>query len=257
MRILLVLSLLGVATPAFAQFEGMLEMTMSGAASGTTQVHVSKAGVRTDTSMALQGMNISHSTLVLFKEPHKIFTIDDKQQTYTVLERDPDKEKERQAKKKAPITVKKLGKDTVSGFKCEHLLVSTEGHEMELWTTRDLPGFEAMAHMFDRSMNDSSGFYAALKKENAEGFIAKMKSNDPQHPMTMELTKVTKGAQPASLFEIPSTYTKKEAGAGMGMGGGNLPPEVRKRMEEQMKNMTPEQREQMMKAMQQRQGQGQ
>jgi hypothetical protein len=70
----------------------------------------------------------------------------------------------------------------------------------------------------------------------------------------MEVVKVDKKSLPASMFEIPADYSKS-AGGMMDMMGGMSGPqadEAKKKMDDAMKNLSPEQRDMIEKMMKQR-----
>src|SRR5262245_24266480 len=86
------------ATPALAQFEGVLEMKMHGGgagpggqkheASGSHKIYVSPAGVRTEMEMSMGGMGgMRMVMLMLHKEPNVLYQINDAQKSYSVMDK--------------------------------------------------------------------------------------------------------------------------------------------------------------------------
>lgn len=251
---LLVVHLSATATLA-AGFSGTIEMKMqsessAGASAGTMRLLVGDAGVLGVSEMsgatgkgARAGIQLK--TLMRKDKPGVVVLIDDATKTFQEIDT---KAMPKPADDEA-WTVKSLGSDKIAGYTSQHVLVtSSRGTEMELWTTREIEGAEAFRAVAEQQ-RIPGGLEKALAQAKADGFVTKMvsKGKGRDGAMSMELVRVTKGAHPASTFEIPRGYTKATA---PGMPGGMpLPPEARKQLEESMKSLTPEQREQMKKMM--------
>jgi len=248
------------AAPAFAQFEGQIDMkiTAQGGVAGTGKVFVSKLGSRTEMDMQMANTPMHMTTLMKFSTPDVMYLINDKAKTYTAM--DTKKAREQAAKTtgdKEAYSVKVLGSETVFGYSTKHVLLSrpSDKSEMEAWTTRDLLGlnYESMKGLMRRGAEDEGSMMKALKHAGAEGFFVKMVTREKgkTEPLTtLELTKAEKKSLPASMFEVPAGYTKQE---GMMGAAGVVSPEASEQMKKAMENMTPEQRKQMEEAMKARQ----
>ena len=252
-----------VAAPAFAQFEGEIGMKMTmREGQGTGKTYVSKIGSRSEIDMQAAKMPVKMTTLMKFANPDVMYMINDATKTYTEI--DLKKVKEQAAKvpgkEKDVWSVKKLGRETVNGYSCEHVLVTRSEDaktEQEWWTSKDISGlsYESMRGLMRRGNQSDEGIMKALRDAGADGFVVKMVTREKGNPaavMTMELTRAEKKSVPASLFEIPAGYTKQEGM--MGGMGVMASPEQQEQMRKAMENLTPEQRKQiedMMKARQQ------
>jgi len=240
------------AAPAFAQFEGEIDMkiTGQGGMTGTGKVFVSKAGSRSEMDMQTANMPMHMVTLMKFSAPDVMYLINDRTKTYGEI--DVKKTRESVAKvkgEKEAYSVKVLGSEKVLGYSTKHVLLSRPGDrsEMEAWTTKDLLGlsYEEMRGLMRRGPGQDDGaMMKALRDARADGFFVKMVTRDKgkSEPLTtMELTKAEKRSLPASTFEIPSGYTKQEGGMG---AAGVVSPEAAEQMRKAMENLTPEQRKQ-------------
>ena len=246
--------------PAFAQFEGEITMKMTmREGSGTGKNYISKAGVRSELDIQTARMPMKMTTLVKASTPGLVYLINDVQKSYTEIDTKKTREQleKTRGKSQDSWTVKKLGRETVNGYACEHVLI-TRGDdaksEMEWWTSKDIAGlsYEAMRGLMRRGA-DEEGIMKALRDAGAEGFAVKMVTREKGSPnpvMTMELTKIEKKSVPAALFEIPTGYRKAE---GMMGAMGVASPEAQEQMRKAMENMTPEQRKQMEEMMQRQQ----
>jgi hypothetical protein len=98
-----------------------------------------------------------------------------------------------------------------------------------------------------------ANLFKALQDAGADGVPMRTVVATPDGgKVTMDTISVDRTAPAASLFEVPAGYTESKGGI-FGMHGQQS-DEIKKRMEEAMKNMTPEQREMVEKAMKQRGG---
>jgi hypothetical protein len=250
------------AAPAFAQFEGEIDMkiTAQGGVTGTGRVFVAKAGSRTEMDMETARMPIHMVTLTRFATPDVIYLINDKAKTYSEV--DTKKAREQAAKMtgekdKEAYSVKILGSEKVLGYATKHVLLSrpSDKSEMEAWTTRDLLGlsYESMKGLMRRGAQDEGSLIKALKDAGAEGFFVKMVTREKgkTEPLTtMDITKAEKRSLPASMFEVPAGYAKQD---GMMGAAGVVSPEAAEQMKKAMENLTPEQRKQMEEMMKQKQ----
>jgi hypothetical protein len=250
------------AAPALAQFEGEIDMKMTGPGmSGTVKMYVSKVGARSTMDMQTAKMPMKMTTLMKFANPDVIYMINDAARTYSEMNLKEVRESASKMKtEKEPYTVKVLGSERVLGYSTKHVLLTrpSERSEMEIWTTKDIFGlnYEAMRGLMRRDPNRDEGtFVKALHDAGADGFFVKMITREkgkPEPTSTMELTKAEKKSLSGSLFEIPAGYAKQEGM--MGAAGVMMSPEQQEQMRKAMENLTPEQRKQMEEMMKRQQG---
>ncbi len=270
-------ALLLAATPAYAQFEGVLDMKMTMATKdseigggGTMSVAVAKAGTRCEMNMQMGGMGVKMVILQKTDAPNTLYHIYDANNTYSEVDLAKTQDKASQPSAADRYTVEKLGQEELLGYKTQHVLVKEKNPgpgsaaTSELWTAKDLLDYATFSKMQARQGKggDEEALLKALKGAGADGVPLKsIITTTDGSKVTMEVVKVDKKSLPAGTFEIPSGYTKS-AGGMPGMMGGLSGPEAgkakqsmddaQKRMEEAMKDMPPEQREQMEKMMKQR-----
>lgn len=252
------------STPVLAQFEGELDMKMTmHEGHGTGRIYVSKAGARSELDLQTARMPVKMATLMKFSNPDIMYMINDAQKAYTEM----DLKKIREQTSKMPGSrgkdtwnVKKLGRETVNGYSCEHVLL-THGDEpkseQEWWTSKDIAGlsYESMRGLLRRGNQSDEGMMKALRDANADGFVVKMVVREKGNPTpisTMELTKAERKSLPASLFEIPAGYTKQEGM--LGAASVMASPEQQEQMRKAMESLTPEQRKQIEEMMKKQQG---
>jgi hypothetical protein len=272
--------LLLAVLPAYAQFEGVLEMKMTAAGEGgqggggTMNVAVAKAGARCEMNMQMGAMGMKMVVLQKTDAPNTLYHIDDANKTYSEIDLSKMRDMAGQRQGGRKYTVEKLGQENILGYKTQHVIVKEsnpggKGSTTEMWTAKDLLDYATFSKM-QPGQGQGGGEEAmakALKDAGADGLPLKSISTTADGTkVTMEVVKADKKSLPASTFEIPAGYTKSEGGL-MGMMGGMSGPQAdearksmedaKKSMDEAMKNMTPEQREMIEKMMKQQKAPGQ
>jgi hypothetical protein len=270
-------ALLLAACPAFAEFEGVLDMKMTTTGpggefggGGTLRASVSKAGARCEINMEMGAMAMKMVVLQKTASPDTLYHIDDANKTYSEMDLAKLREMAGQSQNTGKYTVEKLGQENILGYKTQHVRVKEQkpgngnGETMEVWTASDLLDYATFSKWQGRrgKRGGEEALVKALKDAGADGMPLKSITTTPDGTtVTMEVVKVDKKALPASTFEIPTGYTRSEGGLMGMMGGmsGSQADEAKKEMEgaqkqmvEAMKNMTPEQREMIEKMMKQR-----
>jgi hypothetical protein len=247
-RLALTASMLLAAAAALAQTEGVADYKISGPSmNGTGRLSFSKAGFRADWNMDVskdaarrggRGPREMKTTMVgKLSEPDVVYTVNDETKSYAVW--NTKEAREEAAKSKEKYTVEKLGADTVAGFACQNARIkSSSGSQMEVCATKEIAAPASWLSAMNRRTG-GGGFMGALRDSGVEGFpIRWVTKDDHGGAITMEMTKFEKKPVPASTFEIPAGYEKRDA---MSVG---MSAEQRKQMDDALKNMTPEQRKQ-------------
>jgi hypothetical protein len=229
-----------------ADFEGIADGRITGASmSWTYRAAVGKDGVRAEVEMALpekqaQAMGtktIRRVTIQRRAEPDLIYTLDETQRTYTVI----DMRKVRESMKDAPqrkYTVRRLGRDRVAGFSCEKVaLKRADGVESEMCVTSEISSKGSWARSLVHDQT-GGGVFKALREAGVEGFPIRWRMEGERGPTTMELVSAHRQGVPASTFAIPAGYQEAK--------GHGAPGEAAQR---RMERMTPEQRKKLEEAL--------
>ncbi|WP_298349083.1 DUF4412 domain-containing protein [Runella sp.] len=228
MKQLLILSLSILITLSAVAQQGTLEYKMilsRGQEKGmvsASKMMFSGTKIRVETNMAIAGTTIKQAMLMLPEKPNVITMLDESSKTY--------REVSTGQKTMDKVTLKVVGKEKIQNFNCTHVIVTTQNRPMDMWTTKDISGYENMLAYWKSSISGGNDqMYTELKKAGAEGFVVKMQIPGS---MTMELVKYDAKPVSASVFTIPAGYKK----------GTSMDPE-------KMKNMTPAERRKAMEEM--------
>jgi len=222
--------------------------------------------------MQMEGMGMDMVMLGKTDNPGILYKINDANKTYSEIDLAKLQAMVPHSQTEQKVTVKKLGQEEVLGYKTQHVLVTTGSDDSprgktttELWTAKELGDFSTFEKFQSSHGPGGTGGQAmskALKDAGAEGMPLKSVTTTPDGGKgTMEVVRVDNRALPAATFEIPADYTKSSGGMMDMMGGmsGAQADEMkaktdaaRQKMNEAMKNMSPEQRQMMEQMMKQR-----
>jgi hypothetical protein len=251
------LAVVALAAPrlAHADFEGVLDAKITGRTTGTVRTWISKDAMRSEVELqpppnapAAYAHPIRSVSIIRTSEPGKTYFLDEKSKSYHVAESegaDHGSDDE--------YVVKKLGRDTVAGLPCEKVSISTKegGRESEACVATELLGSEFWYRAFQaREGGKPGGLHKALLDAGLKGLPIRweQKGKNGEDRFKMELVSAKQQRVPASTFEIPAGYTKKESAMSA------MTPEGKAQLEEAMKNMTPEQKKRMEELMKRMKG---
>lgn len=204
-----------------------MTMTGNGAKSrvSSSKMMFSGGKVRVETNMSIGGISQKQVMLMVPDNPNSLLILDEKTKTYREISTKP--------KSMDKATVKVIGKEKIQNLNCTHVVVTIQNRPMDMWTTKDIDGYQNMLAYWKSSIaGGNDQMYSELKKVGAEGFVVKTQISNPNGGMTMELVKYDDKPVAAAVFEIPSGYKK----------GASFDPE-------KMKNMTPAERRKAMEEM--------
>lgn len=135
------------------------------------------------------------------------------------------------------FTIKKLGPDSVGGYPCEKVLItSSKGSEFEGCAAQDILVSSAwLSAMQPRGQGGAYGWARALEDAGVGQFLIRMVMHDKatkKETMRMELVRADRTSVPSSLFEIPAGYKEEDPRSRL----SPVTPEQRKKvMEDAMK----------------------
>ena len=252
-KLLTLLLLLGLTATCFAQ-GFYVEFKMSSIDRGNTFNGNMKAfsqdgNTRSEIDMKvpqMPGGGIKMTSLILKATPDKIYMLNEKDKTYSEMSTGSSEEWKEHTPAEYEVTL--VGKETVNGYNTTHVIIKVNGKQQEeLWTTKDIAGYVDFSKIKSK-YTGSANMYKALAAKGADGMPVRIKAMERGQGMQMDLVKAEKRNNPASLYSL-SGYTKGSGFAGAPGG------EAMQEMMEKMKNMTPAEREEMLKKLQQHYGQ--
>jgi len=192
-----------------------------------SKMYGKNGNIRTETNMNMGGRQMSTTTLMLKSNPNVAYVFNSLTKTYNEAKINP----------KAivkDVTIKVLGSEKVGNYNCTHVKMTSDGKSWDAWFTKELPSFN-----FPISGNSEWGSQKVmneLKSKGITGMMVKVVFLTPgakTKSITMQLVKYETKTLNASLFTLPAGYKKSSV---------TLDPE-------KMKNMTSEQKKELMMKM--------
>jgi len=235
--------LIAAVTPCMAQ-SGYIEMKMTSDKAGTEgafKVYYSATGSRVEMDMKMGQMPTAMHMVTITKKsnPNIIINLNETAKTFSEMDVSKNTYKDT-----STYTVKKVGDETMNGYKCVHVIVtSNKGENEDLWSSKDVVDYEKYheANKNNPRSGSSENKLKALKAAGADGFPVKMITHRRDGAVTIELVKAEKKDVAASMFEVPADYKKQESPAtGMGIKSAaeiqKMTPEERKKYIDDLKS---------------------
>ncbi|HTM97958.1 MAG TPA: DUF4412 domain-containing protein [Pedobacter sp.] len=188
------------------------------------KIYGKNGSFRTEMNMNMGGMKVNNTILFLKSNPNVSYTFNSLNKIYTETKTPTNINAK-------DIVIKVVGNEKVGAYNCTHVRMTSEGKSWDAWYTKDLPAFN-----FPISGNNqltSLKVMNELKSKGITGILAKIVFQTPganARTISMQLVKFENKTLDASLFSIPAGYKKSSI---------TIDPE-------KIKNMTPEQKKEMM-----------
>jgi len=198
---LLAVVILSPFAMAGAQFEGTITMRLSSTSGGGDMEYSIKGDkLRIDIGAAGMGMYI-------LADNGKATMVMPAQKVYL----EPTIPSDVGGKTKAKVAMKATGRtETIAGYKCEHFTMTGDDGQYDACLSKDLGTFmQPMNPMAGRGAADVSSDVLAHLGGNA----FQLKVQKVGGATTLQVTKIEKKALSASLFAVPSGFTKLDVGA--------------------------------------------
>jgi len=205
------MSLLGLPGAAFAQFEGVVVLSMFGDGGKPAQeLTQSIKGTMMRMDMATAGTSM---TMIVNASDGTMVTLMPAQKMYMSMNMKAMAERFQGATPATPPKITKTGQaETIAGHRCEHYLIDSDRQDMDICLARDLGAFTlglSTSMGASRSpMPQMPPGYEQLAAEFKEGaFPLKMERVDGSSKSTVMMVKTIE-AKPldAALFQVPPDY---------------------------------------------------
>lgn len=194
---------------------------------GKAVIKVTKEAVRSEVELNIPG--IAHRKMVMLgfmKEPNITYKLNDKQQTYSVIDAQKIEEDTKLLSSLDKMTEEKvnlLGQENINGYPCTHVQIETSinmpyklpgvatAMVTDYWLSKEVPGYEYFAQMLkarpqilNTPESKAYEYGIPIKIVIKEGSTINM---------LMELKEAASITPEKTLFEIPAGYTKSTADA--------------------------------------------
>ena len=204
----LLLPLLLVATIQFsvhaADVYAEYKMTGLGDKIYTSKLFSKNGDVRSEVNMNIAGKEMMTASLNLKGKPAITIVFNSMNKTYSEVKHSTE------ATGKAPdFTMEVVGEEKIESYNCTHLRMKSNDKSWDMWLCKNLPSINFSYDAADATNN--SKIVDLLKSKNVKGLPVKVvfyKADGKTPTMTMLLTKYEAKELAASLFSVPTDYTK-------------------------------------------------
>ncbi|MEI8033074.1 MAG: DUF4412 domain-containing protein [Chlorobiaceae bacterium] len=105
----------------------------------------------------------------------------------------------------------RLGKESVKGYRCEHISLTSTTEKLELWITRDLGDFSTFRLLQSQNPRlSNTALSRTLKNAGIEGFPVRIVQHNDNGPSVMELRRIQPKQVSAEEFRVPAGYRNVE-----------------------------------------------
>jgi hypothetical protein len=199
------------ASPA-SKFSGTMEMSLTMPNGTATVTYLFGQNTqRMDMVMQMDKIPDQLKTTVITKasQPDEAYIINHQAKNYSIVNLKTAAENSMLLDFDSNYSLTRSGKQSIKGYNCEHIILTSTTEKLELWITRDLGDFSTFRILQSQNPRISNTQLAkTLSTANIEGFPVKILQYNDNGPYIMELMRISRKAVPPSLFTVPTGYQK-------------------------------------------------
>jgi len=214
-KALLIFSLLlsaasGNPVVAAQKFNGIMEMILK-MPNGTAEItyYFGNKTQRMDMTMQMDKIPEKLKTSVITKasQPDQAYVINHQAKNYSIVNLKTAAENAMLLDFDSNYKLTRVGKQTIKGYTCNRIGLTSSTEKLELWVTRDLGDFSTFRILQSQNPRLSNTSLAkTLSNAGIEGFPVKIVQYNDNGPYIMELMQIWPKALPLSDFNIPAGY---------------------------------------------------
>jgi hypothetical protein len=202
----------GTTASAASKFTGIMAMALT-MPNGSAKVTYSfgKSAQRMDMVMQMDKIPDQLKTTVITKasQPDQAYIINHQARNYSFVNLKTAAENAMLLDFDSNYTLARLGKQTIKGYSCEHILLTSTTEKLELWVTRDLGDFSTFRILQSQNPRlSNTQLSKKLSSEGIEGFPVKIVQYNDNGKYMMDLVQIWPKTVPASQFAVPAGYQK-------------------------------------------------
>ncbi|MEI8102107.1 MAG: DUF4412 domain-containing protein [Chlorobium sp.] len=199
---------------AAATFTGSMDMalTMPNGTATVTYLFGEKSQ-RMDMVMRMNKIPEPLKTTVITKaiQPDVAYIINHQAKNYTIINLRTAAENALLLDFDSNYKLARAGRETLKGYNCEHIILSSTTEKLELWVTRDLGDFSTFRILQTQNPRlSNTQLSKTMSAAGIEGFPVKIVQHNDNGPYIMEVTRISVKSVLPSLFTVPAGYQKME-----------------------------------------------
>jgi Domain of unknown function (DUF4412) len=209
---MLLYSTIGNPALAASKFNGIMAMIMK-MPNGSAEItyYFGNNVQRMDMAMHMDKIPEPLKTTVITKasQPDQAYVINHQSKNYSILNLKTAAENAMLLNFDSNYKLDKLGKQTIKGYTCEHISLTSSTEKLELWVTRDLGDFSTFKILQSQNPRlSNTSLSKTLSNASIEGFPVKMIQYNDNGQYVMEIMQLWPKALAQSVFDIPGGYLK-------------------------------------------------
>ena len=202
----------GTTATAASKFTGIMAMALT-MPNGSAKVTYSfgTTAQRMDMIMQMNKIPDQLKTTVITKasQPDQAYIINHQAKNYSIVNLKTAAENAMLLDFDSNYTLTRLGKQTIKGYSCDHILLTSTTEKLELWVTRDLGDFSTFRILQSQNPRlSNTELSKKLSNEGIEGFPVKIVQYNDNGKYMMDLLQIVPKTVPATLFTVPAGYQK-------------------------------------------------
>lgn len=211
----LLLLLLAVPSNAHAAFTGQMEMSLT-MPNGTADVTYlfGTSAQRMDMAMRLEKIPEPLRTTVITRTSHpdEATIINHRTKSWSSVNLRMAAESATLIDFDSNYSLTRLGSETVKGYRCEHIRLTSSTEQLELWMSRDLADFSTFRLLQSQNPHlSNTSLSKTIAQAGVEGFPVRIVQKNNNGLYVMELKRAVPKAVPDSEFSVPGGYVKADA----------------------------------------------
>ena len=210
--VLLLSSAIGNPASADSKFTGIMAMMMK-MPNGSAEItyYFGNDVQRMDMAMQMDKIPEPLKTTVITKasQPDQAYVINHQAKNYSILNLKTAAENAMLLNFDSNYKLAKLGKQTIKGYTCDHISLTSSTEKLELWVTRDLGNFSTFRILQTQNPRlSNTSLSKTLSNAGIEGFPVKMVQYNDNGQYVIEIMQIWPKTLPQSDFNIPAGYQK-------------------------------------------------
>jgi Domain of unknown function (DUF4412) len=202
----------GASASAASKFTGMMDMalTMPNGSARITYLFGATAQ-RMDMVMRMNKIPEPLKTTVITKasQPDQAYIINHQAKNYSLVNLKTAAENAMLLDFDSNYTLSKLGTQTIKGYRCQHIMLTSTTEKLELWVTRDFGDFSTFRILQSQNPRlSNTQLSKKLSTEGIEGFPVKIVQYNDNGKYLMEVVQISAKTVSPSQFAVPAGYQK-------------------------------------------------
>jgi hypothetical protein len=208
------LMLLALTSNAFAAFTGQMDMSLT-MPNGTADIAYlfGKNAQRMDMTVRMDRIPEPLRTSVITRtsRPDEATIVNHRDRTWNTVNLRSAAENATLLDFDRNYRLTRMGRESVRGYQCEHIRLTSSTEQLDLWMSRGLADFSTFRLLQSQNPRlSNTSLSKTIANAGVEGFPVRIVQKNDNGLYVMELKKAVPGAVEDSRFAIPNGYVRND-----------------------------------------------